>query len=55
MHTIGEFLGMGGYAVYVWPSYALVFVVMVGGIWSAKRGLRHALEQAARRIEEETR
>ena len=27
-----EFFAMGGYAVYVWSSYALAFVVIVGNV-----------------------
>ena len=27
--TLEEFFHMGGYAVYVWSSYALTFVVML--------------------------
>lgn len=27
--TLEEFFHMGGYAVYVWSSYALAFVVML--------------------------
>ena len=32
--TMGEFLEMGGYAHYVWPSYAAVFVIL-GGLTAA--------------------
>ena len=34
METIGEFLAMGGYAAYVWSSYALAAAVMAG-LWLA--------------------
>jgi heme exporter protein D len=27
--SIGGFLAMGGYAVYVWPAYAVFFVVLM--------------------------
>ena len=28
----GKFFSMGGYAVYVWGSYGLAFVLMVGEV-----------------------
>lgn len=45
-----EFLAMGGYASYVWPSYALVFVVVIANIAWARRTCRRAVEEARRRI-----
>lgn len=30
MNTWAEFFAMGGYGIYVWPSFAIVAVVMVG-------------------------
>lgn len=38
-----EFLDMGGYAVYVWPSFILTILMLVWGIWAplcAHRRLR---------------
>jgi heme exporter protein D len=29
---MSEFFAMGGYAVYVWPSYVLAFIVLVANI-----------------------
>ncbi|MGE3774033.1 MAG: heme exporter protein CcmD [Gammaproteobacteria bacterium] len=37
MKTLAEFFAMGGYAVYVWSSYALAAVVL---IWNAVQPLR---------------
>lgn len=31
-----EFLAMGGYAVYVWSSYAIVAAVLFGNVLLAK-------------------
>ena len=31
-HSWSEFLAMGGYALYVWGSYAVTLVVLVGEI-----------------------
>jgi heme exporter protein D len=39
---LSEFFAMGGYAVYVWPSYAVAFGVMAALLawawWSARQG-----------------
>jgi heme exporter protein D len=41
-----DFLAMGGYAAYVWPSFGVAIVVL-GGLalqsWAARRRLRRAL------------
>lgn len=37
MNALEEFFAMGGYAVYVWSSYALAAVVL---IWNAVQPLR---------------
>jgi heme exporter protein D len=29
MNALQHFLAMGGYAAYVWPAYALFFVVLI--------------------------
>lgn len=46
-----EFAAAGFHAEYAWCAYGFVVVAMIGGVWVTKRGLRHALERAARRIE----
>lgn len=46
-----EFLRMGGYAAYVWPSVGLTVAVMLLNIWWARRAARHALETARRRLQ----
>ncbi len=34
---MAEFLNMDGYGVFIWPSYVIVFVVLIGlGIQSRK-------------------
>lgn len=52
MHSFHEFFTMGGYAVYVWPAYAVALVVFVVGGWQSRRGLRRALSRAERRARE---
>jgi heme exporter protein CcmD len=45
-----EFLSMGGYAQFVWPSYALTFAIVFLNIWWARRALAQAREHVQRRI-----
>lgn len=45
-----EFLEMGGYARYVWPSYALTFAVVILNVVWARRALTRSREQARRRL-----
>ena len=50
--SITTFFDMGGYARFIWPAYAIAFVVMVGFVVTSWRTLRarqaslDALEQA---------
>jgi heme exporter protein D len=37
-----EFLNMGGYAAYVWPSYAIAAIVMLGLLLGSLRSLRQS-------------
>ena len=46
-----RFLQMGGYAVYVWPSYALALLAVVLNIYWARRSLREAQSQTRLRLE----
>ena len=50
MATIQEFLAMGGYAFYVWTSYAIATVVLLGNVWYARsqsrqitRDIKHSI------------
>jgi heme exporter protein CcmD len=45
-----QFLEMGGYAVYVWPSYALTALVVGLNIYWARRSLREAQAETRRRL-----
>jgi heme exporter protein CcmD len=49
--NIAKFLAMGGYAVYVWPCYALTALVVGLNLAAARRSLRQAQLEARRRIE----
>ncbi|HEY2417197.1 MAG TPA: heme exporter protein CcmD [Steroidobacteraceae bacterium] len=48
--NLTTFLAMGGYAVYVWPCYALAALVVGFNILWARRSLRLAQRDARRRI-----
>jgi len=37
---MGEFLAMGGYAAYVWPSYGLTAVILAVLLMVSLRGLK---------------
>jgi heme exporter protein D len=45
-----QFLDMGGYAAYVWPSYAIVIVGLILNIVWARRSLHRARHDARRRL-----
>jgi heme exporter protein D len=47
---MSEFLNMGGYAAYVWPSYGLTLAVIVLNIVWARRLLAKSREEARRRV-----
>jgi heme exporter protein D len=47
---MSEFWSMGGYARFVWPSYAVTFAVLFLNVYWARRALRRAREEARRRL-----
>lgn len=47
---MSEFLEMGGYARYVWPSFAITFAIVLWNIVAARRALASARRDALRRI-----
>jgi heme exporter protein D len=44
-----SFLAMGGYAAFVWPSYALVLIVLIANAVVPHRRERALRERIARR------
>jgi heme exporter protein D len=50
MKELTDFFDMGGYAAYVWPSYALTLIVVVLNIVWARRLLARSREEARRRL-----
>lgn len=47
MDAVATFLAMGGYAGFVWPSFALTFAVVIGLAVASRRALRKAERQLA--------
>jgi heme exporter protein CcmD len=47
---MSAFLAMGGYAAYVWPSYALTLTIIVLNVVWARRLLARSREEARRRL-----
>jgi len=48
--SLSHFLSMGGYAMFVWPAYAITLVVLVGNVMAARASHRRALAEARRRL-----
>lgn len=48
--SVSQFLEMGGYAAFVWPAYAVTFIVLIGNVIAASRSHRRAMEEARRRL-----
>jgi len=53
--TLQQFFHMGGYAVYVWSSYAIALVVLVANIVAPILQRRKLFVQLARRQRRERR
>jgi heme exporter protein D len=53
MNGLREFLHMGGYAFYVWTSYAIALVVLVATALSPIRQRRKLLAGIARSVRRE--
>ncbi len=56
-NSVGEFLAMGGYALYVWPAFGLAAAVL-GGLWLDTGARLRAAERdlaAAERLRESER
>ena len=49
MSDLAEFFHMGGYAAYVWSSYALTLLVIGGIVWWSARELRTTREETLKR------
>ncbi|HEY1890071.1 MAG TPA: heme exporter protein CcmD [Steroidobacteraceae bacterium] len=47
---MSAFFNMGGYAAYVWPSYAVTFAVVALNIIWARRLLERSRKEALQRL-----
>jgi len=47
---MSHFFEMGGYAVFVWPAYAVTLAAIVLNILWARRALARSREDARRRL-----
>jgi heme exporter protein D len=48
-----DFLDMGGYALYVWSSIGLTFVVLAANLYAARARHRRVCQQLLRRLRSE--
>jgi heme exporter protein D len=53
MKSWHEFITMGGYAAYVWPSYGIVLVVMLANAILPGRKQKRLLNEIRRRKQRE--
>ena len=49
---MANFFAMGGYAVYVWPAYAVTFLVLITAVVLSLRSYAQA-RRSVRQLEEE--
>jgi heme exporter protein D len=45
-HSVGDFLAMGGHALYVWLAYGAAVLVVVGNVVSVRVSRRRYLREA---------
>ncbi|MEW7972602.1 MAG: heme exporter protein CcmD [Candidatus Thiodiazotropha endolucinida] len=47
---MSEFFAMGGYAVYVWPSFLLALIVLVANVVAPMQQRKRVLKDIARKL-----
>ena len=47
MNNLAQFFDMGGYAVFVWPAYAVAAVALIGLLVQSLRDLRNREREVA--------
>ncbi|MEW8505169.1 MAG: heme exporter protein CcmD [Candidatus Thiodiazotropha sp.] len=47
---MSEFFAMGGYAVYVWPSFLLALIILVANVVAPIRQRKRVLTDIARKL-----
>lgn len=50
MSALQTFFAMGGYAIYVWPAYALFFVVLLADLAAPRLRRRRILRELRTRL-----
>lgn len=50
MNALYQFLAMGGYAAYVWPAYALFFLVLIADFVAPRLRRRRVLTELRARL-----
>ena len=50
MSTLQSFFAMGGYAMYVWPAYALFFIVLIADTIAPRLRRRRVLRELRARL-----
>jgi heme exporter protein D len=50
MSALQNFLAMGGYAAYVWPAYALFFIVLIADSIAPRLRRRRTLRELRARL-----
>ena len=50
MNALQTFFAMGGYAVYVWPAYAVFFIVLVADTVAPRLRRRRILSELRGRL-----
>ena len=50
MSALQTFLAMGGYAIYVWPAYALFFIVLIADTVAPRVRRRRVLRELRARL-----
>jgi heme exporter protein CcmD len=51
---MNHFLNMGGYALYVWPAYAIVLFMLGIYAWVSMAKLRRALTKTNQSVDEKS-
>jgi len=47
---MSDFFSMGGYAMFLWPAYAVTLLAIVINVYTARRDLQQARAEARRRL-----
>jgi len=50
MNALHSFFAMGGYATYVWPAYAMFFIVLIADTVAPRLRRRRLLGELAARL-----